>query len=163
MCLQINTVKYDANWEIAIIYENLWIVWSQFCTDKQLFVYIWSTSNINWFISIQIRCQRIQTNGYLVTFGYTQYLVQHLLNDPEGKKTTIRHYLLQSSDQKSKQSWVTNLSLYKHWSKLSIISKGVQIYTMIVMNLVTFKAAVKYELLFNKPALERKQVSLMNV
>jgi hypothetical protein len=25
-------------------------------------------------------------NSYLVTFGYTQYLVQHLMNDPEGKK-----------------------------------------------------------------------------
>jgi hypothetical protein len=45
------------------------------------------------FIGIQIRCQRIQTVSYSVTFGYTQYLVQHLMNDPEGKKTTIRRYL----------------------------------------------------------------------
>ncbi len=93
MCLQINTVKYNANREIMNIYENLQIVWSQFCTNKQLFVYIRSTSNINWFISIQICCQRIQTNSYLVTFSYTQYLVQHWMNDPEGKKTTIRRYL----------------------------------------------------------------------
>ncbi len=93
MCLQINTVKYNANWEIMNIYENLQIVWSQFCTNKQLFVYIWSTSNINWFISIQICCQWIQTNSYLVTFSYTQYLVQHSMSVPEGKKTTIRRYL----------------------------------------------------------------------
>jgi hypothetical protein len=35
----------------------------------------------------------MNTNSYSVTFGYTQYLVQHLMNDPEGKKTTIHHYL----------------------------------------------------------------------
>jgi len=28
-------------------------------------------------------------NSYLVTFNYSQYLIQHSLNDPEGKKTTI--------------------------------------------------------------------------
>jgi hypothetical protein len=78
------------------IYKNLLIVWTQFCTDNQLFIYIRSTSNINWFIGIRIRCQRIQTNSYSVTFGYTQYLVQHLMNDPEGKKTTIRRYLVLS-------------------------------------------------------------------
>ncbi len=86
MCLQINTVKYDANWEIMNIYENLQIVWSKFCTDKLLFVYIWSTSNIYWFIGIWICCQWIQTNSYSVTLGYTQYLVLQLMNDPEGKK-----------------------------------------------------------------------------
>ncbi len=37
---QINTVKYDADWEIMNIYENLQIVWSQFFTDILLFVYI---------------------------------------------------------------------------------------------------------------------------
>ncbi len=96
MCLQINKVKYDANWEITNIYENLQIVWSQFCTDKLLFVYIQSTSNINWFIGIRIHCQQVQMNSYSVTFGYTQYLVQHLMNNPEGKKTTICCYLQQS-------------------------------------------------------------------
>ena len=30
MYLQINTVKYDADWEITNTYENLQIVWSQF-------------------------------------------------------------------------------------------------------------------------------------
>ncbi len=28
--LQINTVKYNVDWEIMITYEKLWIVWSQF-------------------------------------------------------------------------------------------------------------------------------------
>ncbi len=57
-----------------------------------LFVYIWSTSNIYWLIGIWIRCQQIQTNRYSVTFGHSQYLVQHLMKDPEVKKTTIRRY-----------------------------------------------------------------------
>jgi hypothetical protein len=52
------------------IYENLEVVRSQFFTDMLLFIYIWSTSNIDWFISIWIRSQRIQTNSYLVTFDY---------------------------------------------------------------------------------------------
>jgi hypothetical protein len=73
------------------IYENLQIVWSQFCTDFLLFIYIRSTSNIYLFIGIQIRCQQIQTNSYSVTFGYSQYLVQH---SKVGRKTTIRCYLL---------------------------------------------------------------------
>jgi hypothetical protein len=58
-----------------------------------LLFYIRSTLNIYWFINIQICYQRIQTNSYSVTFGYSQYLVQHSMNDPEGKKTTIRCYL----------------------------------------------------------------------
>ncbi len=57
-----------------------------------LFIYVQSTLNIYWFIGIRIRCQQIQTNSYLVTFDYSQNLVQHSMNDPEGKKTTIRHY-----------------------------------------------------------------------
>ncbi len=93
MRLQINTVKYDANQEIVNIYETLQIVWFQFCTDKLLLVYIRSTLNINWLIDIWIHCQQIQTNSYSVTFCYTQYLVQHSMNDPEGKKTTISCYL----------------------------------------------------------------------
>jgi hypothetical protein len=36
MYLQINKVKYDADWEIKNIYENLQIVWSQFFTDMLL-------------------------------------------------------------------------------------------------------------------------------
>jgi hypothetical protein len=94
MYLQINTIKYDANWEITNIYENLQIVRSQFCTDFLLFIYIWSTSNIYLFLGIQIRCQQIQTNSYSVTFGYSQYLVQQSMNDPKGRKTTIRCYLV---------------------------------------------------------------------
>ncbi len=64
-------VKYDADWEILNIYENLQTVWFQFFTDMLLFVYIWSTSNIYWFIGIQIRCKQIPTKSYLVTFDYS--------------------------------------------------------------------------------------------
>ncbi len=70
MYLQINTVKYYADQEIMNIYENLQIVLSQFFTDMIQFVYIQSTLNIYWFIGIRIRCQRIQTNSYWVTFDY---------------------------------------------------------------------------------------------
>ncbi len=35
--LQINTVKYDADWEIMNTYENLQIVWLQFFTEKLIF------------------------------------------------------------------------------------------------------------------------------
>ncbi len=93
MYLQINTVVYDTDWEIENIYENSQIIWSQICTHRLLFVYIWSTLNIYWFLGIRILCQRIQTNSYTVTFGYYQYLVQHSMNNTEGKKTAIRCYL----------------------------------------------------------------------
>ncbi len=46
MQFQINTVKYDDNQEIMNTYENLQIVWSEFLTDKLLFVYIQSNSHI---------------------------------------------------------------------------------------------------------------------
>jgi len=68
--LQINTVKYDVDGEIMNIYKNLQIFWSQFFTDMLLFVNIWSTSNMYWFISIWICCQWIQTNYYSFTFDY---------------------------------------------------------------------------------------------
>ena len=71
MYLQINVVKYDADQEITNIYKNFQIVQSQFFTDMLLFVNIWSTANIYWFIGIRIRCQQIQTNNYLVTFEYS--------------------------------------------------------------------------------------------
>ncbi len=71
MYLQINMVKYSADWEIMNIYENLQIVWSQFITDMLLFIYIQSTLNIYWFIGIQIHCQPIPMKSYLVTFGYS--------------------------------------------------------------------------------------------
>jgi len=63
-------VKYDANREIMNTYKNLQIVRSQFFTHKLIFIYIWSNSNIYWFISIWIPCQQIQMNSYLVTFNY---------------------------------------------------------------------------------------------
>jgi hypothetical protein len=95
--LQINTVKYDADQEILNIYENLQIVSSQFFTNMLLFIYIRSTLNIYWFIGIQIRCQQIQTNSYLVTFDYLQYLVQHSMNNPEGKKNNYSPLLILAS------------------------------------------------------------------
>ncbi len=49
---------------------NFQIVRSQLFTDMLLLIYIWSTSNIYWFICIQICCQQIQTNSYSVTFNY---------------------------------------------------------------------------------------------
>jgi hypothetical protein len=54
---------------------------SQFFTDMPLFVYIWSTSNIYWFISIRICCQQIQTNSYLDTFDYLYYSVSYSMSD----------------------------------------------------------------------------------
>ncbi len=76
------------------IYENLQINWSQFFTNMLLFIYIWSPSNIYWFIGIRICCQWIQMNSHSITFNYSQYLVQHSMNNPKGKKTTIRRYLI---------------------------------------------------------------------
>jgi len=60
-------VKYNANRESINAYENLQIVRSQFFTDKLILIYIWSNSNIYWFICIWICCQWIQTNSYSVT------------------------------------------------------------------------------------------------
>ncbi len=54
MYLQINMVKYNAEQEIMNTYENVQIVWYQFFTDKQIFDYIKSISNIYLFPSIQI-------------------------------------------------------------------------------------------------------------
>jgi len=66
-----SSVKYDANCEITNTYKNLQIVQSQFFTDKVIFVYIWTNSNIYWFIGICICCRRIQMKNYLVTFNYS--------------------------------------------------------------------------------------------
>ncbi len=54
MYLQINTVKYDTDQEIMNTYENLQIVWTQFFTDKLIFIYIRYNSNIYGLIGIQI-------------------------------------------------------------------------------------------------------------
>ncbi len=48
-------------------------------------------------------------NSYSVTFGYTQYLVQHSKNDTEGKKTTIRHYLMSAKIASAKTHLTINL------------------------------------------------------
>jgi hypothetical protein len=55
MYLQINTIKYDTDREITNTYENLHIIWSQFFTDKLIFIYIRYNLNIYWFIGIRIR------------------------------------------------------------------------------------------------------------
>jgi len=77
-------VKYDADREIMNICENFQIVQSQFSTDMLLFIYIWSTSNTYWFISIWICWQRIPMNSYLVTFDYSYYSVSYSMSDNEG-------------------------------------------------------------------------------
>ena len=63
--------KYDVDREITNIYENLQIVQSHFFTDMLLFINIWSTSIIYWFIGIRICCQQIQMNNYSFTFDYS--------------------------------------------------------------------------------------------
>ncbi len=99
MYLQINTVKYNADQEIMNIYENLQIVWSQFVTDMQLFIYIQSTSNIYWFIGIQIRCQQIQTNSYSVTFDIHTIRSSIQWKNPKVKKSLFAVTYLQHSPQ----------------------------------------------------------------
>jgi hypothetical protein len=76
-------VKYDANQEITNTYENLQIVWCQFLTNKLIFDYIQSNSNIYWLISIQIRCQQTQMKSYADTFNYSQYSVTYSMSDSE--------------------------------------------------------------------------------
>jgi hypothetical protein len=63
-------VKLDAEREITNIHENLQIIWSQIFSHMLLFIYIRSTLNIYWFIGIQICCQQMQLNSYLVTFDH---------------------------------------------------------------------------------------------
>ncbi len=84
MYLQINMVKYDADREITNIYGNLQTVWSQFFTDKLLFIYIRSTSNIYWFIGIRMRWQWIPTKSYSVTFDHSLYSVSYSMSDTKG-------------------------------------------------------------------------------
>ncbi len=77
-------VKYNANWEIMNTYKYLQIVQSQFFTNELIFIYIWSNSNVYWFIGILIHCQRIQKNSYSVTFNYLWYSVSYLMSDNAG-------------------------------------------------------------------------------
>ncbi len=58
--LQINTVKYDADWEIMNIYENLQIAWSQFFTD----IYYYSFKFGLLWISIGLSVFRFIANEY---------------------------------------------------------------------------------------------------
>ncbi len=88
-------VKYEANQEIMNTYENLQIVWSQFFTNKLIFIYIGSNANIFWFIDIQICCQQIQMKSYSVTFDYSQYLVTYSMSN---KKVNFNYLPLPSKD-----------------------------------------------------------------
>jgi len=84
MYLQLNTVKYNAGWEIMNTYKNLQIVWSQIFTDEQIFVYSWFNLNIYWFIGIQIQWNQTKMKSYSVTFDYLQYSVTNSMSDNEG-------------------------------------------------------------------------------
>jgi hypothetical protein len=77
--LQINMVKYNADWEITIIYENVQIVWSHFFTDLLLFVYIRSTSNIYWFIGIVLFIFK-RDDGCLGTFKLSSSVIMFTSN-----------------------------------------------------------------------------------
>ncbi len=68
--LQIYLIKYDPNQEITNTYENLQIFQSQFFTEKLIFVYIRSNSNIYWFIGIQIHSNSLLTNKNEGLFAY---------------------------------------------------------------------------------------------
>ena len=59
MYLQINTVKYNADWEITIIYENLQTVWSQLFTDGY-YLFIFGLLQI----SIDLSVFRFVANEY---------------------------------------------------------------------------------------------------
>jgi hypothetical protein len=72
-------VKYDNDREITNIYENLQIVQSQFYSDKLIFVYIWSNSNVYWFISIWIQLVQYMANRYLVLLKFSVNLNSHLV------------------------------------------------------------------------------------
>ena len=69
MYLQINMVKYDADWEIMNIYENLQIVWSQFFTDMLLFIF-----GLLW-ISIGLLVFRFVASKYKHLFGHFQLFI----------------------------------------------------------------------------------------
>ncbi len=76
-------VKYDANWEITNTYEFTNSLISVF-TDKVIFIYIRSNSNIYWFISIRVCCQWIQTNSYSVTFDFSYYSISNSMSNNIG-------------------------------------------------------------------------------
>ncbi len=86
MYLQINTVKYDTDWEITNTYENLQIVWSQFFTDKLIFIYIRYNLNIYWFIGIGIRLVWYRANRYSVLLEFLENSNSHSILEFKGKK-----------------------------------------------------------------------------
>ncbi len=77
MCLQINTVKYDANQEIMNTFKNLQIIQSQFLTDNLIFVYIRSDLNIYQHLDL------MPTNTSEELFSYIQLFLifSHLFDE----------------------------------------------------------------------------------
>jgi hypothetical protein len=63
-------------------YENLQKVQPQFFTNKLILAYIWSNSNIFWFISIQIRCQ--QTQSAIQLHSTMRNIVTYLMSSNKG-------------------------------------------------------------------------------
>jgi len=128
MYLQINTVKYDADQKVMNIYKNLQIVWSQFVTDMLLFISIWSTSNIYWFIGIRIRCQWIQTNSYSVTFDICTIRSGIRWTNPKVKKqlfavtSQLPILLYQSTYSTPSKDLLTNIGLGRATLSISFFS-----------------------------------------
>jgi len=87
------------------IFTRIYRVWSHFFTDMLLLVNIWSSSNIYWFIGIQICCQQIQMNSYSFTFdicnirsGIRWAIMKVILNySPLPRRTPKRHSHLEGT------------------------------------------------------------------
>jgi len=87
------------------IFTRIYRVWSHFFTDMLLLVNIWSSSNIYWFIGIQICCQQIQMNSYSFTFdicnirsGIRWAIMKVILNySPLPRRTPKRHSHLEDT------------------------------------------------------------------
>ncbi len=102
-------------------YENLQIVWSQFFTDYIIFIYIWSNSNIYWFIGIQICCQQIQRVIWLhLTICNIQPPIWWVI-----MKVILNYLLLPIFAQAlvEQSSWAAN-SFY-HFHKRRVVNTGV--------------------------------------
>ncbi len=62
--------KYDSNWEITNTYKNLQIVWSQFFTDKLIFVYIQSVYlMVHWYSDLLPKNTNEELFGYIWLFA----------------------------------------------------------------------------------------------
>ncbi len=75
-------VKYNPNWEITNTCKNLQKVWSQFFTDKLIFIYI--QSNLNIYLVYQYS-DLLQMNTNKELFGYIWLFVifGHLFDEQQ--------------------------------------------------------------------------------